>query len=256
MSIEKTKDTLIPIIEEYISIIKKEFPNLVSIPKYQDLNDLVYITNTNTVSLFIRNNNFYFPLDAFYVLEKYKSIPEFGSNPNYQLSSAIINNNTFEDYIKSAILRGLTPLEYFKDSLLHETLHFCGSGGASSIREGINELETRLLAKKYNLHTTYCGYPKETKIAKELLDMFGREVIDKLAFHHYKGIPDEILNFIASLEDVMEKEFQEKYYKYNYPGINGPIEKARRYADIDYSRAYELLDKYKQNSYLEKKRHL
>ena len=26
MSIEKTKDTLIPIIEEYISIIKKEFP--------------------------------------------------------------------------------------------------------------------------------------------------------------------------------------------------------------------------------------
>ena len=75
-----------------------------------------------------------------------KKIPGFGMMKNHKTcdqDNMIINDNTYITYIKHVFLKGLTPEEYFKEILLHETLHFCGSGGGTAIREGINELKTR-----------------------------------------------------------------------------------------------------------------
>ena len=45
-------------------------------------------------------------------------------------------------FIKHIFLKGLSLKEYFKEILLHETMHFCGSDGAGVLKEGINELLT------------------------------------------------------------------------------------------------------------------
>lgn len=256
MNIEEIKKSLIKDIEKYISVIKLEYPLLVNIPKSYDLDKLVHIEETGTISLFVRDGNFYFPLDAFKVLSAMKNIPGFGMVKNHKTcneDTMIINNNTYISYIKHVFLKGLSPEEYFKEILLHETMHFCGSGGASAIREGINELKTRELAKKYGLLTSSCGYPKETKIAYELEKIFGEDIINRIAFSRssmeIRDILDtvsfEATKFFFDLEWLMNKEFYNKYMKYSFPGITGPIKKTKKYDSIDYTEVYKLIDNYK-----------
>ena len=149
----------------------------------------------------------------------------------------------------------MTPEEYFKEILLHETMHFCGSGGGTAIREGINELKTRQLAKKYNLLTSSCGYPKETKIAYELEKLFGEDTINKISFSKNNQEIKEILDSISpeaytfyfTLEKLMEKEFYDKYKKYDFPGLTGPFKKAQKYNSIDYTEVYALINQYKRS---------
>lgn len=258
MNINDIKNNLISEIEKLVEIIRNEYPDLVNIPDDYDLDKMVHIEETGTISLFVRNKNFYFPLNAFKVLETLKRIPGFGMVKNHKTcnqDNMIINDNTYVTYIEHVFFKGLTPLEYFKEILLHETLHFCGSGGGTAIREGINELKTRQLAKKYGLLTSSCGYPKETKIAYELEKIFGEDVMNKISFSkNYREI-QEVLNsvsneassFYFNLEALMEEEFHNKYMKYNFPGLTGPIKKTQKYNSIDYTKAYALIDDYKMN---------
>ena len=258
MDIDNTKKELIKEIDKLVKIIKTEYPDLVDIPENYDLNEIVHIENTGTISLFVSKKNFYFPTDAFKILDIFKKIPGFGSVKNhktYTEDNIIINDNTYMTYIKHVFLKGVTPVEYFKEILLHETLHFCGSGGGSAIREGINELKTRQLAQKYGLITSACGYPKETKIAYELEQIFGEETLNKIAFSNnyekLKKILDSVspnaMSFFQKLDTAMEKEFYNKYMKYDFPGLTGPLKKTKKYNSIDYTSAYEIIDDYKKN---------
>lgn len=257
MNENNIKQNLIKEIENLIHIIKKEYPNLVDIPENYNLEERVHIKSIGTISLYVENKNFYFPLEAFKILNKLKKIPGFGSNKNHQTrkNNEILNNNTYLSYIKHVFLKGLTPEEYFKEILLHETFHFCGSGGAFALREGINELKTRQLAQKYNLLTSYCGYPKETKIAYELEKIFGKEIVDQIAFSksnaEIKTILDKIslsaAPFYFKLEEIMENEFHHKYMKYKFPGLTGPLKKAKKYNSLNYKDAYILIEQYKKN---------
>ena len=263
MNINDIKNSLISEIEKLVEIIKKEYPNLVDIPINYDLKEMVHIEETGTISLFVSGKNFYFPLDAFKVLGTLKKIPGFGMMKNHKTcnpDNMIINDNTYITYIKHVFLKGLTPEEYFKEILLHETLHFCGSGGGTAIREGINELKTRQLAKKYGLLTSSCGYPKETKIAYELEKIFGEDIINKISFSRsYREIKEildsvspEASSFFFSLETIMEKEFHNKYMKFNFPGLTGPFKKTQKYNSIDYTKAYALIDEYKRSLHMPK----
>lgn len=254
--IQKIKNNLIPIISKYIQIIKEEYKGLIDVPENIDLKEYVHIENTGTISLFVNNGHFYFPLDAFKVLDALKKIPGFGSNKNHKTcneENIVINDNTYISFMKHIFLKGLTPEEYYKEILLHETLHFCGSGGATALREGINELKTRQLAKKYNLLTSSCGYPKETKIAYELENILGEEIINRISFsknnYEIKEILDKIspmaTEFFFTLQEIMEKEFYNKYMKYDFPGITGPIKKTQKYNSLDYTKAYILIKQYK-----------
>ena len=260
MNTDVIKKILIKEIEELIKIIKYEYPNLIDIPINCDLNERVHIENTGTISLFVKDKNFYFPLDAFRVLDVFRKIPGFGmlkDHKTYSEENIILNNNTFATYIKHVFLKGLTPLEYYKEILLHEVLHFCGSGGSSAIMEGINELKTRQLAKKYNLLISSCGYPKETGIAYQLEEIFGEDIINRIAFSKNDRERKEILDtvstdateFFFKLEELMEKEFYNKYMKYNFPGITGPFNKTKKYNSIDYTEVYVFMDNYKKKIY-------
>lgn len=136
------------------------------------------------------------------------------------------NENTFIDYIKHVILAGLTPTEFYAESLLHETMHLCGSGGADALSEGMTELKTRKLAQKYDLLTSGCGYPKEVKLILQLNDIFGSEVINKLTFtpstreklvYLNEKLGEEASDFYYQLHNVTNKSFQ-KYFKSSFKG--------------------------------------
>ena len=60
-------------------------------------------------------------------------------------------------------------------------------------------------------------------------------------------LPIEAATLYLKVESEMEKEFQDKYMRHNFPGINGPFEKMKKYDTIDYSIVYEIIDEYKKN---------
>ena len=59
------------------------------------------------------------------------------------------------------------------------------------------------------------------------------------------SISPEATTFYFNLEATMEEEFYNKYMKYNFPGLTGPLKKTKKYNSIDYTKAYELLNEYK-----------
>jgi len=250
--LEKDKQELINDIKYYIKIIEQEYGEFTNISKTINFHSIVHIEETNTISLFVRNNEFYFPLSAYLILDNLKKIKEYKSNPNhktYTKKNLIVNNNTFYDYINHLIIKGATPLEYFKEILLHETMHFCGANGRSALMEGLNEYFTRKLALKYDLITNGCGYPKEIKIVLKLVDYFGEKKLLKILFSNLDNEIRDILtephyNFLTNLNSIMEKEFYNKYYKFQFPGENGPLEKAKKYNDIDYTIAEIYINEY------------
>ena len=106
MEIDNIKNNLIVEIEKLVKIIKYEYPDLVNIPIEYDLYKIVHIEETGTISLFVRKGEFYFPLDAFKVLEIFRKIPGFGINKNhktYTENNMILNDNTFYDLYTTCI---------------------------------------------------------------------------------------------------------------------------------------------------------
>ena len=126
--------------------------------------------------------------------------------------------------------------DYFNDLLLHETMYFCGSGGSTALKEGINELLTR-------------------KIAYTLQQIFGEDTINQIAFINNEldilnyledTIGKEVSNLYLDIASIMNNEFQEKYYKdiNSYNGLEGIKKKVENYQSIDYTKVYELIEEY------------
>jgi len=253
-TIIRDKRVIIKEIKDYINVIQKEHKDFVCLPENIDFEQIVHIEDTGTISLFVRDNEFYLPSNAYNAINVLKKHEAFGSNKNHQThcwNNLIINDNDFTYYINHVIFAGLSPLEFFQESLLHEVMHFCGSNGATALMEGLNEYLTRKLALKYHLKTSGCGYPKEIKVVLELEKLFGDDILEKLAFSKsltdiYSAFNDlDAAPFFLKLMEVMDEEFYEKYYKYRFDGVNGPFEKAEKYRDIDYSNAFNLIEDFK-----------
>ena len=175
------------------------------------------------------------------------------NHTTYNKDTVVINDNTFNTYIVHAFLKGLTPLEFYEEMLLHETMHLCGFNGNLALLEGITELKTRELAKKYSLKTNSCGYPKEVKLVNKLQTIFGSTLITKLGlcstnaqrrYVIFEVLGDEGVCFFGNIINMMEEEFQTKYNKYNmsFTGLTAPIKKALKYNEINYDAIYKVID--------------
>lgn len=248
-------------LEEYVKIIKKEYKKyipietLVYLNEIDDFKKIIKIKGTGTISMFVEDGIIFFPKDAYKVIGFMSKIPGFGKNKehkSYTKETIIDNDNNFQDYIKHVFISGLTPLEYFQETLLHETMHLCGVGGSDPLKEGFAELKTRELALKYNLLTTACGYPKEIKIALKLQGILGDVISNKIAFASndyeiYRLLEKELgkkeLELYKNIIFEMERVFR-PYYEKKYPGLTGPFKKTKEYSKIDYSRVYEIIDDY------------
>lgn len=265
LDISEIKKSLAIDLQLYIEIIKDEYRDYIPKERLDFLNsiknfkDIIVIKNTGTINMFVRDNNIYFPTTAHKIINQMKLIPGFGINKHHRLftkDTLIVNDNTFTDYIKHVFIAGLSTKQFYLETLLHETIHFCGVGGVGALREGIAELKTREIAHKYNFTTSGCGYPKEIKIAIELQNIFGQTVMNKIAFakNDYEiaiilrdnfGLNE--VNLYMEVSKLMNHEFQDKYYKHKFPGITGPLKKVKKYNQLDYSEVFNVLYNYQQN---------
>ena len=268
--IEQTKQVLAHDMKRYVEIILQEYGDAISedrqefLRKITDFVSKIKVKNTGTISMFATKEEIVMPEGAYKVFKYMKMLPVYGINKRHQSykEGEIINSNTYYDYIKHAIISGMSVEEFFRDSLLHETMHFCGSGGGDALREGFTELKTRELAQKYGLRASRCGYPKEVEIASRLQEIIGGNVANQLTFAQnnreiYRILQDNCGVSIAELyfeiSDLMNRELYAKYNHSKFGGIFGPIKKASAYSKIDYSKIQERLEEAKMEFEIKKK---
>lgn len=249
-------------LSNYVDIIKKEYGSYIPNYKNEILNvidnyeDQIVIENTGTISLYYgRDGKIHLPELAYEVIDKFKNNPLYGSDKNHSPSNGkdlVDNDNTFDDYIEHAIKIGISPRRYFSENLLHESMHFCGSDGVDPISEGLTELRTRELAKKYGLLTTGCGYPKEVRLVKKFENLFGKDICSKILFEKgfnnkkkiiLENLGEREANLFDKIFEVASKKFND-YMRTPYNGINGPYNKTKMYNNIDYSEVDYIIKKY------------
>lgn len=256
-------------LNKYIEAIIEKYGDF--IPPYklkelkaiEDYESIIKIYNTGSINAYANNKEITMPLCANKILSFFSMIPGYGINKNhknYNDNSLLKNNNTYINYMFHTFISGTNAEGYYDDMLLHETMHFCGSGGATALKEGINELLTRKIALEKGFRTSGCGYPKEVKIAVKLQSILGEDIINQVAFINSE---QEIYKFLATYNNIeiaelylnisqeMEKVFNEKYYASldSYNGITGIIKKTINYRKINYNNVYKMIEKYevKQN---------
>lgn len=264
MNINEVRKDLAKQVETYIKLIKQEYGQyipeevLIRLENITNYEEIIKIYDYGSINAYADYNSINMPLCADKILTIASKVPGYGISKNsrpYNDNNIVINNNTFLTYIKHVFISGTNAEGYYSDLLLHETMHFCGSGGAGVIQEGINELLTRMLAQKYGLRTNSCGYPKEVKLAYDLMQAFGEEIVIQMAFIRdpieqikflEKKLGSEAAEFYDSIFYEADIEFMSKYYSKidKFSGITGIAKKVLFYNKLDYSRVHEQIKQY------------
>lgn len=264
-NIDNTKFILAEDMKKYVKIILDEFGDVIPeekqlfLRKIDDYNERILLSDYGTISMFANNENIFMPIGAYKIFRFMKLMPGYGINKNHQMykEGQIINTNTYYDYIKHVLISGMSVEEFFRDSLLHETMHFCGSGGSNALLEGFTELKTREIAQKYNLKASRCGYPKEVDIANRFQQIVGVDVANQIIFAQNDREIDNILREIcgediaklfSEISSLMNKELNSKYNHSKFGGIFGPVKKAKAYSQINYSDIYQILSDYEKEN--------
>ena len=261
----KIQSNLARHLQEYINAIIVKYgkyiprEKLALLNNINDFESLIHIYDYGSVNAYADNYEIGMPLCADKLLNTASKIPGYGINKkhkSYNSKTLISNNNTFINYIYHVFVSGTNAEGYYEDLLLHETMHFCGSGGSTALKEGINELLTRKLALEKGFRTNCCAYPKEVQMAFQLQKILGEDILDQIAFINseqdiYLFLANtlnlELAELYIKVSHEMEKEFSEKYYANmdSYSGFTGIMKKILNYRKIDYSNVYQILNDYK-----------
>ena len=237
--------------KKYISIVQEEYKDYIpkELQEYLIKNDSFVKYSEKGISFYVRDRVIYLPKIAYDYFEKLKTFPQYGTYPNKyrKVEDYLDTNTTYYDYIDHVVGDALTPLDYFKESLLHEVMHLCGSKGANPLDEGFNELIARELASKYSIEFAAYGYPKEVEIAKRLEDIIGKETTDQLIFMNYNQKIDllrsknpDIANLYINVHNKMI-ELSKDYFD-TLSNVVDPYVKADNYSKIDYSEVHKMID--------------
>lgn len=264
LNVEKTQTYLASKVKLYIKLIIKEYGKYIPITLLEQLNSItdyrqiIKIYDYGQINAYANKNQISMPLCADKVLNMMSKMLGYGINRNhktYNTETTVVNNNGFGTYLLHVFISGTDTKGYYDDLLLHETVHFCGGDGSSVLKEGMVELLTRMLAQKYNLRTSFCGYPKEVKLCYKLMEIMGEDTIKRLAFmtnvkseimYLRETLGDDIAELYIKVYEIAEREFYFKYYSHmkEFNNILGIFKKIIFYKNIDYSQVYSIIDEY------------
>lgn len=247
--IEKTKTeilTYLPLIQQEYNISAEKINEIIkSIDKRITYGD-------EGISFHVINGILYLPRIAYSIIDELKKHELYGSTTNtgVKVENYLQTDNTYRDYINHMITDGYNAMDYFMDSLLHETMHMCGGRGGTSLEEGINELKTRQLAQKYNIKIAAVGYNKEVEIAQLLETILGKETMDIIAFLSDEQIKeylcthhtDDEIKLYYDVKNTMKKEGA--IYQTQTIKTNNPFEKAEGYDSMEYTETKKIISKY------------
>lgn len=248
-------------VKSYIELAIKEYGKYMKPDQLEWLNeqkerkDIVRYNNDKTISFFCMNDYIEIPRYGMKILKKLKWIPGFGINKDHKCykDNDLLNNTTYLGYLKHVIIAGLDYEKFCKESLPHEVIHLCGSGGGNPFREGLTELKARMLSKKYNLPLSRCGYNKEVAIVYAIQDILGEDLMSKIAFtsntfnvillvNNEYGI--EVSNKLMKIINKMKSVCS--YENVHSKGILSPIKKILSYDKLDYSEVWPMIEELKQ----------
>lgn len=241
---------------EYVKIIFDKYGNYIDnahkLNVIANLDNLLKWNDGKTISFLVRDSALYLPNQAYSVFEQLKKSERYGIRKRkYETSQYLKVDTTYNDYINEVIECGLTPTEYFLESLLHETMHLCGSTGSTPLEEGINELKTRELAQGRKIDIAAMAYPKEVEIALMFQKIIGQGLMSQLTFI----LPNEKYGFLESNKGV---EYANLYTKVSQMmatksrcsmlGTGNPYVKASQYDKINYNEEKDLIQLFIRNS--------
>ncbi|MBQ3414334.1 MAG: hypothetical protein IJH39_03115 [Clostridia bacterium] len=255
----ETIDNLSIYLEKYVKAILKEYGNAIPINKRKELENIsdyksiLVINPEHTVSFYCCDDKIFLPQYASEILDKMKFIPGFGINKKHKCykNNEILNNTSYLGYIAHVVLKGLDIEDFCLESLLHETVHLCGSDGIEPFREGLTELKAREIAQKYGFPLSRCGYNKEVNIVSQVQDILGRELITKIAFTPNESKVYDLItqqyssnaySIIAEIRERMNEESRTKYDARKYQGTFSAIKKATAYDSLNYSKVLPLIE--------------
>lgn len=269
---EETIDNLSIYLEKYVKAILKEYGNAIpnnmkkKLENISDYKSILVINPEHTVTFYCCDDKIFLPQYASEILSKMKFIPGFGINKNHKCykNNEILNNTSYLGYIAHVIRKGLNIEDFCLETLLHETVHLCGSDGIEPFREGLTELKAREIAQKYGFPLSRCGYNKEVNIVSQVQDILGKELTTKIAFTPneskvYDLITQQyysnVYSIIGEIRERMSEESEKKYDATRYKGPLSAIKKATAYDSLDYSNVLPLIEDLR-NAVLENKKPL
>ena len=248
------KNNILKLLLNHIRIIISEYkdsikPETVS---YLLTNDLVEFNSANTISFFVKDGILYLPKHIYDLMPIFKGHELYGISPKdaRKREDLLDTNTTYYDYVEHFIKAGLTPYDFFEESLLHEALHLCGSIGNNPLGEGMTELKARELAQKYDIKFCGYGYPKETEVAKTLQEVLGKDVMDQLTFMKISERRDFLVEKVGiEKADLYRRVFRDMIvsfgeYDKEIETISDPYAKAAAYKKISYTSILEYIDEY------------
>ena len=247
------KNNIVKLLLKYLRIIISEYDTIKpETVDYLLTNDLVEFSDSNTISFFVKDGVLYLPKRIYDLIPILKSHELYGISPKdgRKREDYLDTNTTYYDYIEHLIKIGVTPYQYFEESLLHEAMHLCGSVGGNPLEEGITELKTRELAQKYNIRIAAYGYPKEVEVAKELQEIIGKDVMDQLTFVKTYDRRDFLVEKVGiEKANLYKKVFKEMIISSNgynkaIETISDPYAKASEYKKINYATSFDIIDEY------------
>lgn len=168
----------------------------------------------------------------------------YGENKGKQLVSNkeyYINNKDFLDYIDYAKANGLKEIDYALDTLPHHIMHLIGSG-KGILGEGITELRTREICKKYNIRYAPVMHSKEAKLIRLLENFFTKQELNEASFY------GNVSSILKKCETIFGKEFKTlyedicgQYNNYISSSVTDVVEHYKRYREIDFTKLYDLI---------------
>ena len=138
---------------------------------------------------------------------------------------------------------GLTELDYCLDVLPHEIMHLIGCKGGV-FGEGITELRTRQICKKYGIRCAPILHSKETKLMRKLEKYVGSMMLDESGFWGDYSMIEEAIGKIFGEENFrpIYEDLCIAYRCYASDRSRNPIEHYQKYRDIDFEPIYNLID--------------
>lgn len=170
----------------------------------------------------------------------------YGKNKGFKLvdeENFIDNDKDYLDYIDYIIANGMKEFDYCLDILPHEVMHLIGSCGGV-LGEGVTELRTRQVCKKYGIRCAPIWHSKETKLVMMLEKHLGEMALNDAAFFGDFTVIENACEriFGSEFKDVYE-DLCISYRTYVIDRSPSHIEHYKKYREIDFEPIYKLIEK-------------
>lgn len=240
-TIEKEMRKIIPIyLEELVDYVHVEKRRYLK----DEINLRTIIRFDNGLGVWCEENNIYFAIQNSGIFKRMSRDENYGQKIGTKLideEEFIENDKDYIDYMDYACANGLKEVDFCLDLLPHAVMHLVGSS-EGILGEGITELRTRQICKKYGIRCAPVWHSKETKLVMMLEKYVGEMMLNEASFlHEFSVLLDKCIEIFGP---EFKEAYDDLYIEYRTYQINrtlDPMEHYRNYRELNFDRIYEII---------------